>query len=169
MDAKVNYVGIIRRVIASMIDTIIVIAMVLPIIFFQVRSANLVDLVNGFSDIDIIRAAFFEHHVLTTIVIETIFFAILEIFLLIKFSGTPGYLLLGVRIKDANTLKNVSIMQAAVRCVFTHIIIGFILSFFPIIELIVLTILIVLAAFDKQKQFLHDKIVKTVAIMHSSK
>ncbi|WP_333023518.1 RDD family protein [Wolbachia endosymbiont of Pentidionis agamae] len=176
MDTK--YAGITRRVIAGVIDAIIIIVLALPIMLFQLESNKLEDLLASLVNEDIhedeidriIHDAFLEPRVLTkvltTIVVETIFLIILETFLITKFGGTPGYLLLSIRIKDANTFKNVSIIQAVVRCVLIHII-GTIISLFPtIIEFTTLIILIVLAVFDKRKQFLHDKIAKTVAIMH---
>lgn len=97
-----------------------------------------------------------------------------------RFGGTPEQLLCSIHIKDADTLKNVTLVQAIIR----HI--PFAVIHFPILitrrkifnnytsewwldplsGLILMTIILIFicAIFDQRKQFLHDKIAKTVAI-----
>ncbi len=79
-----------------------------------------------------------------------------------KFGWTPGKLLCGIRVKDANTLENVSLMQATIRCVIRKV--GLLIIYLSTWWSGALIILIILAVFDKRKQFFHDKIVNTIVI-----
>ncbi|WP_333023415.1 RDD family protein, partial [Wolbachia endosymbiont of Pentidionis agamae] len=42
----------------------------------------------------------------------------LEVLMITKLGWTPGQLLCGIRIKDTNTLKNITLMQVAIRSTF---------------------------------------------------
>ncbi|MGL9688614.1 MAG: hypothetical protein ACR5K6_02485 [Wolbachia sp.] len=41
--------------------------------------------------------------------------------MIMKYGGTPGKLLYGIYVKDANMLKNVTTVQATIRCVLSGI------------------------------------------------
>ncbi|GFR13265.1 RDD domain protein [Trichonephila clavata] len=97
-----------------------------------------------------------------------------------KSGGTPGQLSCGIHIKDANTLENVTLVQAIIRYSLIKVVHFPILitrkEFFnkytsewwidPSSCLILMAIILIFvcAIFDRRKQFLHDKIAKTVAV-----
>ncbi|WP_410541864.1 RDD family protein [Wolbachia endosymbiont (group E) of Neria commutata] len=118
MDTKVNYAGVTRRVIAGTIDGVIMLG-ILPFLC----SALLIILLVAFESNELAKNSvqmaddFFESNISLITFVIFIFFKILEMFMIIRFSGTPGQLLCGIRIKDASTFKNVTIMQAVIRCV----------------------------------------------------
>lgn len=70
-------------------------------------------------------------------------------------STTPGKLLMGCHIVDAETLQPVSRKQALIRLA------GYFVSALP------LYLGFVWAALDKRKQGLHDKLAKTLVLYHS--
>lgn len=86
-------------------------------------------------------------------------------------------------IKDANTLENVTIVQATIRYVSFEVFNLYVWSYIFALEkfsdkytsewwfeplaaliLMVITLVFVLVILDRRKQFLHDKIARTVAI-----
>jgi uncharacterized RDD family membrane protein YckC len=71
----------------------------------------------------------------------------------LRMSATPGKLLLGCRIVDADTLQPLRFRQALLRCL------GYAVSFIP------LGFGFIYAAWDPRKQGLHDKIARTVVIV----
>jgi len=87
--------------------------------------------------------------------IEQLFFALLFVFLWIKFLGTPGKLLMSCHVVDAITKQPLGIGQALLRYVAYYVsIIPFGLGFFWII-------------WDKRKQGFHDKIAGTIVIVET--
>ena len=70
-------------------------------------------------------------------------------------STTPGKLLMGCRIVDADTLQPISHKQALIRLV------GYFISALP------MYLGFVWAAKDKRKQGLHDKLANTLVLYHS--
>lgn len=95
---------------------------------------------------DISALPFFLH--------KLIYFAVVFMFW-ITMSTTPGKLLMGCHIVDADTLQPVSRKQAIIRLA------GYFISALP------LYLGFVWAAFDKRKQGLHDKLAKTLVLYHS--
>ncbi len=88
-----------------------------------------------------------------------------------KYGCTPGRLLCGIHIKDANTFKNVTLTQATIRYIFREGIWmiysfmfnplpGYVSGYF----FIVLTSVLMFAIFDQHKQTFYDKIANTVVI-----
>nr|WP_246168579.1 RDD family protein [Wolbachia endosymbiont of Ctenocephalides felis wCfeT] len=109
---------------------------------------------------------------------------VFEIFLIKRFNGTPGQLLFCIHIKDANTLKGITIMQATVRYILfrafslTATICILIIKaltdehtsewwLLPLLGLIFIAMILIIihAIFDKRKQLFYDKIARTVAIV----
>ncbi|OEY86740.1 hypothetical protein BIY23_02555 [Wolbachia pipientis] len=105
----------------------------------------------------------------------------------LKFSATPGKLLFGLRVVDANTFKKITLKQAIKR--FLALVALIVLSVVPIFIMLVLTQLYpdikfivaflivsviplplnyIWASFDKQRQALHDKIAGTVVVTSNS-
>ncbi|HCE59379.1 MAG TPA: transporter [Wolbachia sp.] len=171
MDTKVNYAGITRRVIAGVIDNIIILGITPTLFFVLIAIFAMVFDSNELSKGDSIEMAFnfFESKELLFLSIYTMFFVILEILMIIRFNGTPGQLLYGIHIKDAKTLKSATIMQVVIRCTFREIVdtISYSTGYISIC-FAVLLVLITFAIFDKRKQFFHDKIAKVVAIDYKS-
>lgn len=171
MDTQVNYVGITRRVAAGVVDRVIAFVifkiLCLQIIYTYILGKN-AEIIYFSSDPSYSFArAFIEFFIFT-----------LKVLLITRFSGTPGQLLCGIHIKDANTIKNVTITQAAIRCVFREVVINIIglstryisIWFEPLSILILIVIILIFmsAIFDRRRQFFHDKIARTVAINSKS-
>jgi len=166
---NLNYVGITRRAVAYIIDHFIIIGISLT--FFSFIEITF----------DPTRA-----ELLTT----CLFFLLsitFGVFMIRRFSGTPGQLLCGIHIKDTNTLENVTLVQAIIRYVlfeafnvFTPCYILSLEEFYnqhnseqwsgPLLTLtfVVIILIFISAIFDRRKQFFHDKIAKIVAIHHKS-
>ncbi|WP_225538146.1 RDD family protein [Wolbachia endosymbiont of Mansonella perstans] len=98
-------------------------------------------------------------------------YTVLEILMIARLGGTPGQPLCGMYVKDLNTFKSVTLMQATIRCISETV---FIILFSFLINyvsrwLAILTILIsILAIFNKCKQFLYDKIARIAVTDYKS-
>ncbi|APR98719.1 RDD family protein [Wolbachia endosymbiont of Folsomia candida] len=172
MDVKVNYVGIGRRTVAALIDYILwmVIAIVLAFSLsaFPASSDNMDSSYDYLLNSEIARDIDATATTNAAIFIVTLFilYLVLNILMIMKFGGTPGKLLCGMYIKNANTFENVTLMQAVARS-FSWIVFSFIVSILSSISGLfsILSILILsLAIFDQRKQTFYDKIAKTVVI-----
>lgn len=160
-----NYVGITRRAIAYIIDRFIITGICL--VFFSLAKMTFYP----------IKAE------ILTIYLSFLLSIIFGVFIIRRFSGTPGQLLCCTCIKDANTLENVTIVQATIRYVSFEVFNLYVWSYIFALEkfsdkytsewwfeplaaliLMVITLVFVLVILDRRKQFLHDKIARTVAI-----
>lgn len=70
-------------------------------------------------------------------------------------------------VKDVNTFKSVTPMQATIRCISetalsfgSLFLIDYVSRWLAILPILIL----IFAIFDKRKQFLHDKVARTVVI-----
>ncbi len=162
MDKKVNYSTMTRRIFAFAFDYILLYAITFLIglvigSILRSLTPNAVKII--LDNATIINAI--------TLILALAFYA----FTIIEFGGTPGQLLLRMRIKDKNILEKITITQTIIRTG-TFGVLYFIIFYaiFNISSLfIILPIPIILfAAFDKHKQFLNDKIAKTVMIDYKS-
>jgi len=162
MDTKISYAGILRRALACVVDSVLwtIIALILVFSLFQPPSS--LDNIEGF------------YHTITTriMILATVFLIIylaFSIFMIMKYGGTPGKLLCGTYVKDANTLKNVTTVQATIRCVLSGVL-WCMLSSPQVFGLVsILPILVILfAVFNQRKQTVYDKIAKTVVIDYKS-
>ncbi|WP_395463013.1 RDD family protein [Wolbachia endosymbiont of Cantharis cryptica] len=162
---NLNYVGITRRIIANIIDSLIIkgisLVCLIPVgMIFHIAGSKL----------SIIR-----------ICLSFLLSIVFGVFMIRRFGGTPGQLSCGINIKDANTLENITLVQAIIRYVSFEVINLSILitgkKFKYIYEwwlehlpgeisIIMILIIFICAIFDRRKQFLHDKIAKTVAIYY---
>lgn len=156
MDAKVNHTEITKRVAAYVVDAIIFLAFYLFTLFIS-SDKSFAEFFNYiFSDTAVISTS------IQGKVLETLLFIALETLMITKFGWTPGKLLFGIYIKDANTLKNVSLMQAVMRSslkAFLFVPLN-ISDWFYILPILVL----IFATFYRHKQTFYDKIAKTVVI-----
>ncbi len=161
---NLNYVGITRRIIADIID------------YFILKGISLVYVIFVWVILRTTIPQSLITHTCSSFLLSVIF----GVFMVKKSGGTPGQLLCGIHIKDANTLENVTLVQAIIRYILIEVIHFPILitrrEFFnkytsewwidPSSGLIFVGIILIFicAIFDRRKQFLHDKIAKTVAV-----
>ncbi len=151
-----NYAGITKRVAAYVVDQIIFLVLCLFILFIS-SDELFTELFNYiFSDNDTTSMS------VQWEILGTLPFIALETLTITKFGWTPGKLLFGIYIKDANTLKNVTLMQAAIRSTLKELVLlpSYISDWFYILPILVL----IFAILDRHKQTFYDKIVKTVVI-----
>ncbi len=165
---NLNYVGITRRIIADIIADIID--------YFILKGISLVYVIFVWVILRTTIPQSLIIHTCSSFLLSVIF----GVFMVKKSGGTPGQLLCGIHIKDANTLENVTLVQAIIRYILIEVIHFPILitrrEFFnkytsewwidPSSGLIFVGIILIFicAIFDRRKQFLHDKIAKTVAV-----
>jgi len=166
---NLNYVGIAMRAIAYVIDYFIITGICLVFFYFAEMT--------------------FDHA--KAELLDTYLFFLLSIifgvFMIRRFSGTPGQLLCGIHIKDANTLENITLAQATVRYVLfeafkSYLFVGYILvlkEFYNehnskqwpeallTLTFIVIMLIFISAIFDRRKQLFYDKIAQTIAIKSS--
>lgn len=136
MSYKYEYAGFWIRVLATIIDTVLVVALMTPIsLFWDVNVDNITQ----------------QNFTLTDLFWQ-IFCAAISIFLWIKYAGTPGKRLLGLKVLDEETGNNLTVNQAILRYL------GYIASS------IVFCLGFIWIAFDSKKQGWHDKIAKTVVV-----
>jgi len=165
MDTKVSYAGMFRRAFAYVIDIVLWVIIAFIIIFFLYflhHSST------SYNDADDTYKTVI--HMIVFIVILPIY-TIFNILMTTRLGGTPGKLLCGIYIKDANTFTNVTLKQATIRYFFKDgiwTICNFLYDPLPgyvsgclfIVQVSVL----MFAIFDQRKQTFYDKIAKTVVI-----
>lgn len=140
-DTSVTYVGFWKRTGATIIDTLIVMLVTVPLLFAIYGPAYFSQPSDeGFAGI-------------TDAVIQVVMPAVFAV-LFWKFRGaTPGKMLFGARIVDAQTLGAPSTGQLIGRYF------AYILSILP------LMLGFLWIAFDRRKQGFHDKLARTVVIL----
>ncbi|MGL9718323.1 MAG: RDD family protein [Wolbachia sp.] len=153
MDEKVNYSTITRRILAFIVNCILLI--VIPFVLMAV----------GFSLTHVIQGIMGAIIVITSIVFSLFLMipCIFHIFMLAKFGGTPGHLLFSMRVRNKDTLEQITLIQAIKRTIAF-----FIIYCIPlcnhILFLAVPILVLICAVDDKHKQAFHDKIADTVVI-----
>ncbi len=136
MSYKYEYAGFWIRVLATIIDTVLVVALMIPVsLFWDVNVDDITQQNLSLNDL------FWQ-----------VFSAVVCIFLWIKYAGTPGKRLLGLKVLDEETGNKITVTQAILRYL------GYIASS------IVFCLGFVWIAFDSKKQGWHDKIAKTVVV-----
>lgn len=132
-----EYAGFWIRVLANIIDGILVMLVVFPLGFI----AGMLGLVNpessNFSFIDLIVQ-----------ILSVVFY----VGCWVKFAGTPGKRLLKLKILDADTGENLTVAKSIIRYV------GYLISY------LVLLLGLIWVAFDKKKQGWHDKMANSVVV-----
>ena len=133
--SKVHYAGFWRRSGAMMIDSLLLGAVV-SIIFGPVYVSSAIWTIEG--------------------ILESLLTLVITVILWVKFVGTPGKLLMGCQVVDADTLGPISTKQAIYRYLGYYVsIVSLMLGFLWI-------------AWDKKKQGFHDKIANTVVVYDTS-
>jgi len=133
--AEVQYAGFWRRTGAMMIDSLLLGA-VISIIFGPVY----------------INSAFWTFEG----ILKSVLTLVITVILWVKFVGTPGKLLMGCQVVDADTLAPITTKQAIIRY----------LGYYVSILCLMLGFLWI--AWDKRKQGFHDKMANTVVIYDTS-
>jgi len=146
----VHYAGFWRRVLASLIDSLLfaLVAGFIHFIFFGGQTVQVLP-VDGSSALNF-------QFVSTTNLAEQILIIIATVFMWIKFLGTPGKIILGCHVLDEKTRQAMSVGQAVLRYV----------SYF--VSILPMGLGIFWIAWDRKKQGFHDKIAGTVVIVESS-
>jgi len=138
-EEKLKYAGFWVRVVASIIDTILIVLVIAPILWKIYGSDYFTSekIIYGFWDF----------------MISWIFPAIAVIVFWIYRSATPGKIALGLKIIDADTGENPLLGQCIIRYL------GYYVSIIP------LFLGIVWVGFDKKKQGWHDKLAGTYVVI----
>ncbi len=137
MNEEVKYAGFWSRLLATAIDTIWLYGLIYSVLWF-IFGINPLDPVASYS------ATQFAFEYLIPLIVVMIFW--------MKMSATPGKMILGIKIVDAETHEKVSGARLFVR------------YFAYFISMIPLCLGFFWVAWDKKKQGWHDKIAKTVLI-----
>ncbi len=134
----VRYAGFWIRVLAAIIDSIIILAVTFPLLYAVYGQAALSseEFVQGPAEI------------LISYVLPMVF----TIALWIKFGGTPGKRILGLKVLDEKTHQHLALGGSVLRYI------GYFAS------MIVLFLGIIWVAFDKKKKGWHDHIAGTIVI-----
>lgn len=141
MNEEQEYAGFFIRCVALFIDSIIVLLWCfLFAVFILVFYPNYSD-----NDVKTFAVIFYTCYMFFIIYSQ------------VKFAGTPGKLIVGLKVVDANTGQNLTFFQAIIRYfawIFSHFLVylGFLWIFI-----------------DKRNQGWHDKIAKTVVISYNKK
>ncbi|APR70080.1 RDD family protein [Acinetobacter haemolyticus] len=137
MSDKYEYAGFWIRVGAAILDTIIILAILIPLMMLLSPSVtdNLTRTTWSWTDW-----------------IGQILSAVFYIFCWVKFAGTPGKRLLRLKVLDEQTGNHVSVGQGIIRYI----------GYIP--ATLVLFIGLIWIAFDRKKQGWHDKMAKTVVV-----
>lgn len=142
VDVEYEYAGFWVRMLASVIDAVLFMLFYVPVVLVLITVGVLdpmhFDSYNtGYTWFDVVS--------------NLVFFA-LYVGLWVKFAGTPGKRLLGLKILDDKTGNHLTIGQAVIRYL------GYIPAIF------VFCIGLIWVAFDKKKQGWHDKMAKSVVV-----
>jgi uncharacterized RDD family membrane protein YckC len=163
-----EYVGFWARVGASVIDTILVLLLTAPLIYWfygadQGTGLNIGvnDLLSAVLALDLPRLQFYLHDLLADLVtprgpldvlINWVLPAVAIVVFWIARGATPGKMAIGARVVDARTGKSLSVVQSIVRYA------GYYVSTVPLL------LGLIWVAFDPRKQGWHDKLAGTVVV-----
>ncbi|OHC65262.1 MAG: hypothetical protein A2040_07965 [Rhodocyclales bacterium GWA2_65_19] len=139
-EQEIKYAGFWIRVAATMIDTALVVIVTLPLLVS----------IYGWSYFDPERSGFIAGP--ADFLISWVLPAVAVILFWIHRQGTPGKMLLALRIVDASSGASLSLRQGVVRYL------GYFVSIVP------LGMGLFWVAFDKRKQGFHDKLAHTVVV-----
>jgi len=149
MAGEVQYAGFLRRLAASLIDTLILLIVLTPLAYFFSQGTYFPgldpegDMLAQMADID------FEWSYL---LINDLLPMALIIFFWVRYRGTPGKQLMDCQVVDASTFSNLRIGQSVLRYV------GYFISLLP------LGLGFFWIIWDKKKRGFHDLLAHTVVI-----
>jgi len=126
--------------------------------FWRRTGAMLIDSLLLGAVVAIIFGPNYVHSAIWTLegIFDSLLTLVITVILWVKFVGTPGKLLMGCQVVDADTLRPITPKQAIFRYL------GYYLS------ILSLMLGFLWIAWDKKKQGFHDKIANTVVIYSSS-
>lgn len=143
IDAHTRYAGFWRRLAATLIDTLLLVTLAIPVMMIfgqgmpRPMQPGTLPSAPGLSGL----------------LINYVLPLVLTVFFWMKYLGTPGKLLLGCRVVDATTGSALGTGQAVLR------------YFAYIISTLPLCLGFLWIAWDRRKQGFHDKIAKTVVLI----
>jgi uncharacterized RDD family membrane protein YckC len=143
--AQLEYVGFWARVGASLIDTLLVLLITVPLLWAWIGSPFDLEQPTGFVE------------TMANILISYVGPAVAVIIFWIARQATPGKMAIHARVVDARTGGPLSVPQAIVRYL------GYFVSTVPF------CLGLVWVAFDARKQGWHDKIAGTVVVRHKQR
>lgn len=135
--AEYEYAGFWIRVLASIIDSLVMMVVLVPLL--------VVLQMLGFANLESTEFSWLD-------IAVQILSAVFYIGCWVKFAGTPGKRILKLKILDADTGEHLTTGKAIVRYI------GYIIS------AIVLLLGLIWVAFDKKKQGWHDKMANSVVV-----
>lgn len=145
--AAIQYAGFWRRFVALCLDVILFTIVSAPFMYLMIGHQYFYWLAGNEEYLASISNLPFTLHKLAYFIAVFIFWNVM--------STTPGKLLMGCHIVDADSLQPITPKQAVIR------LLGYFISALPFY------LGFVWAARDKRKQGLHDKLAKTLVLYHS--
>jgi uncharacterized RDD family membrane protein YckC len=142
-DPELEYVGFWARVLAALIDTVMLVIVTLPLTFVAYGQLTAPGLGTKQGPMDVL--------------VNWVLPAVLVIWLWMKLQATPGKMVLSARIVDADTGKAPTLTQFVIRYL------GYFVSTIP------LGLGLLWVAFDRRKQGWHDKMANTVVVRPARK
>jgi uncharacterized RDD family membrane protein YckC len=143
LDAQTRYAGFWRRLAATLIDTLLLVAVSVPIMMLFGRGMMAA----------MRPGTLPSAHDLNSLLLNYILPLLLSVFFWVKYLGTPGKLLLNCRVVDAASGAPLRPGQAILRYL------AYIVSTLP------LCLGFLWIAWDHRKQGFHDKIAKSVVVI----
>ncbi|HXD42928.1 MAG TPA: RDD family protein [Ramlibacter sp.] len=142
-EPQLEYVGFWARVLAALVDTVMLVILTLPLTYFVYGqlSAPGSGMTQGPMDV----------------LINWLLPAVIIVWLWMRLQATPGKMLLSARIVDADTGNTPTLTQFVIRYL------GYFVSTIPF------GLGLLWVAFDRRKQGWHDKIAHTVVVRPSRK
>ena len=141
MSSKYEYAGFWIRVVASIIDSILIAIAFIPI-----------TLIFGVGTTQVSEAGFYSAYFLNSDWFWQLVSAAFYIFCWAKFAGTPGKRLLRLKVLNEKDGERITVGQGVIRYI----------GYIP--ACLCLFIGVIWVAFDDKKQGWHDKLAKTVVV-----
>ncbi|WP_250126915.1 RDD family protein [Wolbachia endosymbiont of Ostrinia furnacalis] len=175
MGVRMNYAKVTKRIAAYLVDQTIFLVccsfffLLISFILPEESLTNFFNYVFPDTDIDteLISKRYEILEDLGTLLASLVYIA-LEVLMIIRLGWTPGKLLFGIYIKDANTLKNIAFMQVVIRSTFKTFLFVFLDTYEWFLISPVLVLMLIPIIFDQRKQLFYDKIAKTVVMDYRS-
>ncbi|MDH5300760.1 MAG: RDD family protein [Gammaproteobacteria bacterium] len=151
--SQLQYVGFMRRLIASIIDSFIFWAVYLVGVLFLLSLFGVSGLQRIFGEEVEYYFFFGSFSIFDGRWLSNLLFLAATVYFWVRFGGTPGKLLMRCHVVDADTGKLITPAKAVIRYLAYFLsLLPFGLGFFWIL-------------WDKRKQGFHDKIAKTVVVV----
>lgn len=146
MSSQVEYAGFGRRLLAHLIDTAILLVFVILPVLYLLSNGDFGERLTAFYS----QQAGYGWQQFT---LNDLLPFVLSVFFWVRYCGTPGKLLLGCRVVDADSGANLTAGRAVIRYL------GYIVSVLP------LGLGFWWILWDKRRQGFHDKLAKSVVLL----